>query len=196
MPLSPRANTGFPRSGKATDCNQHRRLRHDQAFRQIEIAPGFTPGRRSSAACSLFGEQHRARGSPPASKEQGQHAEAVEIFIRCAGKIAVEQRGCRRGVVETDEVHQRERQIVEDHPSMAMTWIEFDGVEQQRLAVDQRNVGEMKIAVAAPDETLPGALLEQGSNPGQTIVAKGIRADRWPRPEVRAPPGISRCCGR
>src|SRR6478735_7381297 len=126
------------------------------------------PGGGSIMPQSLLapGEQHVRANRRPHRKEQGQHAEAVEVFIRWAGKIAVEQRGSRSGVVETDEVHQRERQIVKDI-RRGDDWIEFDGVEQQRLADDQRNVGEMKIAVAAPDETLPGALFEQGSNPRQ-----------------------------
>ena len=40
---------------------------------------------------------------------------------------------------------------------------EFDGVEQHRFAVDQRDVAEMKVAVNAADEATPAALSQQAA---------------------------------
>jgi hypothetical protein len=38
---------------------------------------------------------------------------------------------------------------------------EFDGVEENGLAVDQHDIAEMKVAVDAADETAPAALAQQ-----------------------------------
>ena len=59
-----------------------------------------------------------------------------------------------------DQIHQRKRQIVENIRRRD-NGIEFDGIEQQRPAVHQRNIGKMQIAVATAHEPLRGALAEQ-----------------------------------
>jgi hypothetical protein len=88
------------------------------------------------------------------------------------GKVAIEQNVSRRIVPKMNQVHQRERNIVEDIRRSDVR-IEFDGVEQQRPAVHQRNVGQMEIAMAAPDEALPAAG-QQGSKQCYMIAAAGI----------------------
>ena len=49
------------------------------------------------------------------------------------------------------EIHEQEGEIVE-HVAAGDRVGEFDGVEEDRLAVDQRDVAQVKIAVAAPDQ--------------------------------------------
>ena len=69
-----------------------------------------------------------------------------------------------------DQIHQREREIVE-HIRGGDSGIELDGIEQQRFAVHECNVGEMKIAVTMPHESLPGAPREQHLDLRQMILA-------------------------
>ena len=85
----------------------------------------------------------------------------------------VEYRVRRRLIVEMNQIHQRKREIVQDIRRRDNR-IEFDGIEQQRLAIHQRNIGQMEIAMAAPHEPLPGALLEQCLERRDMIVAAGI----------------------
>ena len=59
-----------------------------------------------------------------------------------------------------DQVHQQEREVVE-HVDGGETGVEFDGVEQRRPAVDQDNIAEMQVAVAAPHQAGALARLEQ-----------------------------------
>src|SRR6478735_12671336 len=72
-----------------------------------------------------------------------------------------------------NQIHQREREIVK-HVCGGDDRIEFDGVEKQWLAIHQRNIGEMKIPMAAPDEPLLGTLLEQYLERHNVTVATGI----------------------
>ena len=92
----------------------------------------------------------------PNRQKQRQQAEAVGTFIPCPRKVAIEHRVCRRGLIEVDQIHQRKGEIVE-HICRRDHGIEFDGVEQQRPAVHQGNIGEVQIAVATAHEPLPGA---------------------------------------
>ncbi len=60
-----------------------------------------------------------------------------------------------------EEVHEQKGEIVEDIAG-ADQRAEFDGVEQDRSALDHRDIAEMKIAMDAPDETAPAALDQEG----------------------------------
>jgi hypothetical protein len=48
----------LPRPRQATDCDQHWRLRHNEALRQIEIAFGFMPDRFPAGHLFALGEKH------------------------------------------------------------------------------------------------------------------------------------------
>jgi hypothetical protein len=72
-----------------------------------------------------------------------------------------------------DQIHQREREIVENIRRRNGR-IELDGIEQPRCSINQRNIRQMKIAVAAPNETLPGTPLQQWLKRRDVIVASRI----------------------
>ena len=66
--------------------------------------------------------------------------------------------------VALDQIHQQEREIVQ-HVAGCDQRIELDRVERDRLAVDQRDVAEMQIAVAAQDPSGRAAPHEQRCEP-------------------------------
>ena len=72
-----------------------------------------------------------------------------------------------------DQIHQGEGEIVE-HIRRRNDGIEFDGIEQQRPAIQQGNIGEMQIAVTTAHKPLPGALAEQRLQCRCRIAAAGI----------------------
>ena len=63
-----------------------------------------------------------------------------------------------RGLVQAalDQIHQQECEIVE-HIARRDQRVEFDRIERHGLAVDQRDIAEMQVAVAAADEPLRAA---------------------------------------
>jgi hypothetical protein len=96
------------------------------------------------------------------------------MVVRRAGQIAVEY--CVRClvIIEINQIHQREREVVENIRRRDRR-IEFDGIEQARRALNQRNIGQMKVAMAAPHEPLPGAPLKQRLERRNMIVAPSIK---------------------
>lgn len=130
-------------------------------------------GRLSVRDLLTLRKQHVRPNRRPHREKQGKQAEAVEILLSRSSKVAIEERVCSRIAPEMHQVHQRKRKIVKDI-RRGDDRIEFDGVEQQRLAVHQRNVGQMEIAVTAPDETLPGAPAKQDSVGRDMTVAAGV----------------------
>ena len=76
-------------------------------------------------------------------------------------------------LIEMDQIHQREGEIVEDI-RRGDDGIELDGIEQQRPAVHQRNIGKVQVAVAAAHKPLPGTLSEQRLQCRRSIAAGGI----------------------
>ena len=101
------------------------------------------------------GKQHMSADRSTHREEQGQDGEAIKIVVRRAREIAVEHRVRGRLIVEMNQIHQREREIVKNIRGRD-DWIEFDGIEQPRRSVNQGNIGQMKIAVAVPHEPLAG----------------------------------------
>ena len=75
------------------------------------------------------------------------------------GKVAVEHDIGRLRQLALEEVHQQKGEIVE-HVARADDGAEFDGIEQDRLAVDQHDIAEVKIAVDAANEPAPAALAQ------------------------------------
>ena len=72
-----------------------------------------------------------------------------------------------------DQVHQQEGEVVE-HVAGGDPVVELDGVEQHRLAVDQHDVAEMQIAVAAPHQALARSRSISSGRQGGERVARGV----------------------
>ena len=81
--------------------------------------------------------------------EEGQGGEPVEFVRPAEREIARQQPVGRGALVALPQVHQREGEIVEDVAG-GDVGVERDRVEQGRLAVDQRDVAQVQVAVAAP----------------------------------------------
>ena len=103
-----------------------------------------------SAPCGLPRRGHLGADRRPQRQEQRQRGERIEILgpPRLV-EIAIEHDIGRWPQPALDQVHQQEGEIVE-HVAGGDLGIEFDGVEQHRRAVEQDDIAEMQIAVAAP----------------------------------------------
>ena len=75
-------------------------------------------------------------------------------------QITVEHDICGCGKSALDQIHQQKGEIVE-HVAGRDTVVEFDGVEQHRLAVNQDDVAEMQVAMAAANKTGALARIQQ-----------------------------------
>src|SRR5438132_2842053 len=106
----------------------------------------------------------------PHREKQWQSDKTVEILIRRSSKVMIERCIRRRFIVEMDQIHQRKCEIVENI-GRGDRRIEFNGIEQQRPAVHERNIGQMKIAVATPYESPRGATLKQCPVLRQIVLA-------------------------
>ena len=71
------------------------------------------------------------------------------------------------------QVHQDEGEIVQDIRRGDLR-IEFDRIEGHRLSIDQRDIGEMQVAVAVADEATAFALLQGGANVPERIMACAV----------------------
>ena len=80
------------------------------------------------------------------------------------------------------KVHQQKREVVKDIAGRDNV-AEFDGVKQNRLAVDQRDIAEMKVAMDAPDKAAARALVKQRDDALIGLAAFDPRALRSRRPE-------------
>ena len=84
--------------------------------------------------------------------EEGQGAERVEVAVALGlGEIAIEHGvgGVRKPAL--DQIHQEKSEVVE-HVTGSDQRIELDRVEQHRLAVDQRDIAEMQVAMTMPHQ--------------------------------------------
>ena len=183
------------RPRQSADRHQQRRLGRDEASRQIEIALGLPPDRVVPSGLLALHEQHMRPDRGPHRQKQRQQAEAIETFIPCPRQVAIEHLVRRRGLIEMNQIHQREGEIVE-HIRRRDDGIEFDGIEQQRPAVHQRNIGEMQIAMTTAHEPAAGTLLRAAAAVSSQHRGWRHRADRRQRHQVRARCGILRCCVR
>ena len=131
-----------------------------------------------------FHEEHmRADRRAHRKKQREQHQRVAGGF---AGRvqISVEEGVCRRPLVEMDQIHQRKRQIIED-VSRGNNRVEFDGIEHDRLAVDEDDVAEMEIAVATPYAACGRPCLEEGGLLDQCRMVKSVEpVDRCARQSV------------
>ena len=69
-----------------------------------------------------------------------------------------------RGKSALDQVHQQEGEVVKQVAG-GEDRIEFESVESDRLAVENGDIAEMKVAVAAADQALCAARGEQRTQP-------------------------------
>src|SRR4029077_1139715 len=92
-------------------------------------------------------------------------------MARCA-KINVEHAvgGLRK--LALDKIHQQEGEVVE-HIAGGHERIELERVERDRAALDQRDVAEVQITVAAANETLGPAREQQGAHARKCGAACG-----------------------
>ena len=74
-----------------------------------------------------------------------------------------------------NQIHQGEGEIVE-HIRRGDDGIEFNGIEQQRPAIHQRDIGEMQIAVTTAHEPAAGTRSEQRLQCRPSITAGGIES--------------------
>ena len=111
----------------------------------------FRPSRASSTW---------ARMADRSDMNSGSAASASRFSPAVDREIPVEQR-VRGGLpAVADEIHHRECKVVE-HIDRGDLGIELDRIEQDGLAIDQYDVRQMQVAMAAPHISLPAALLQQ-----------------------------------
>ena len=162
-------NFGCERAGeqRLAGARQPAHRQQDRRRRRQQFA-----GKREIVARALLGARALGAVRPPRRgdlgadrraqrQEQRQRGERIEILHppRLA-EIAIEHDIGRWRQPALDQVHQQEGEIVE-HVAGGDLGIEFDGVEQHRRAVEQNDIAEMQIAVAARDP--PGALARDSS---------------------------------
>ena len=99
----------------------------------------------------------------------GSAAETGELRLVAQRQIARQQQVGGGAQVALPEIHQREGEIVENVAG-GDVGIEFDRVEQHRLAVDDRDVAQVQIAVAAAHVALLAARDEQRPDRGERFA--------------------------
>ena len=116
----------------------------------------FQPGRAPSLGDLRAGHEganRRAQGH-----EEGQQHETV--FVAGTIEIAVDDMVGLPHEPAMPQIHQQEGEIVEC-VDLGEIGVEFDTVEDLRMAVEQADIAQMQIPVAAPDASAPGARIEQ-----------------------------------
>ena len=113
-----------------------------------------------------LGPDRRAHG-----QVERQRRQRIEIFSSPGfGKVTVECDAGGFAQPAFDQVHQQEGEIVE-HVAGADQLAEFDSIEQHRLAIDQRDVAEMQVAVDTADEPVCAARFEQRPDAGVSLAS-------------------------
>ena len=118
--------------------------------------------RRSSAAArSRRAAVTLARMAARIDRKNGNAASASKSScVSAVGQIPVEDDICRLLQSALQEVHQQKCQIVEDVAGSDNV-AELDGIEQNRLAFEQHDIAEMKVAVNAASEAIAASLAQQ-----------------------------------
>ena len=152
-------------SGQSSDCDECWCSRIDQSPRQLEI--GLRRPRDIGLAVSITvdaGQQHVGADRCAQRHQQRHRRERIEIVAGCRLQISVEE-GVRGGMsVIPDEIHDWESKIIE-HVNGRDRRVELDGIEQDGLALDQDDVAQMQVTVAAPHVSPPAALLQEFLDP-------------------------------
>lgn len=146
------------RTGNAGD-QEHQRRRHlHDALGNREIARA-----RLLLAHLLGGRTVRLAAAD--QRDQGAHQRAIHRIepqgrqasvIAGRLQVAIEQPCSELWQTVIEEIHPCKCDVAH-HVDEAQLGIEFDAIERHRLAVDQRQVGQMQIAVALPHESLGAA---------------------------------------
>ena len=101
-----------------------------------------------------------ANGSAHGEKQR-QGAQPVKLVPkRGTCHIGVEDMACRRTLPALDQIHQQKCKIIQ-HIDRGECLVELERVEWHRPALDENDITEVEIAVAATDGTLERAGVEQ-----------------------------------
>ena len=130
----------------------------------------------------------RAHGCPD-GHEEGQQDEAV-LVVRLV-KISVHDQIGEFGEAAMPQVHEQEGKVVE-HIDRRDLVVELDAVEQARRAVEQADVAQMQVAVAAAhlsgvlapveQRRMPRKRRAEGTVEGRDLILAEHMAGREPRP--------------
>ena len=125
--------------------NQHRRIGHHQSKREGQQRIGLVQplGAGGGIGPLRGGGGHMGPDRGPTRQEE---RERPQPEIAGPLEIPVEQRIPKRVETVPVEVHQEKGEIEVDVDA-AEVLVEFDGVEQQRYAVDDADIVQMEIAV-------------------------------------------------
>jgi hypothetical protein len=133
----------------------------------FDLTLGLVVRLRALRRCNLGADRRAHR------HEEGQGAERVEVAIALGlDQIAVENGIGRARKPALLEVHQQESEIVK-HIARSDQRIELDRVEQHRLAVDQRDIAEMQVAMTVPHQQGFAAPAQQRYQPCKGLPAFG-----------------------
>ena len=152
----------------------------------------------------LLGARHRHDGAHAgaAGEEQRQAGEALDLAADgLEGDVGVEHGVGRLAVAARIEIHEQEGEVIE-HVDGGQRLAELEGVERHRHVVDQHDVAEVQIAmaaahaagIAARDEQRLGALEGGDETLGDVGMAIGQRARQLlddGRQDARAVAGLA-----
>src|SRR5437764_5892431 len=152
---------GLAGAAEATDRHQPRLAEVQQFAGQGEIGPRFlgeTGGLPGIAlAARRRGTDVRADACPERQEKRERREPA--LVLRTV-EIAVEHAIAELAVTTMVQVHQQECEIVE-HIDGGDLVAELDRIKQGRLSIDEADVVQMQIAVAAADLALRAAPVEE-----------------------------------
>ncbi len=161
-----REPTGYRRlAGAAESANpdEARRRRGEQPLGQREVLAG---GGVQALALTCLLLQRRGRGARlrahgrPARQEQRQQLQPLPACRRV--EIRVEHHVGMPRQLAAPQVHQQERQVVEDVDARDGI-VELHAVERRGFAVEQDDVAQVQVAMAVPHESCLAPRLEQGA---------------------------------
>ena len=101
-------------------------------------------------------------------------------MTRCA-EVDIQDKVCSLRALALHEIHQEKSEVIE-HIAGAHECIELQRVERNRAAVDQCDVAEMQIAMAAPNKSFSTPCEQQGANARKRRAAS--RRERRDRARV------------
>ena len=142
----------------------------NQSLGELEIAARLA---ESAGAVGIRPPQSRQRHLRTDRRanghEQWQRRQGVERFAGRRHQILVQDGIGRDRLVMAQQVHQREGKIVE-HVHGRHLRVEFDRVEQDRLPVDQHDIGKMQVTVTAAHETVARALFQCSADAQECLM--------------------------
>ncbi len=143
--------------------DEQRRRRREIGARERRVAANFGKQLGLLRGLELLGARHRHDGAygGTAGKEQRQAGKPLDLAAdRLEGHVGVENDVCRLAVVARVEVHEQEGEIVQDVDGGQLL-AELERIEGNGSVVDEDDVAEVEIAVAAAHAAGVAALGEQ-----------------------------------